>query len=117
MGYRGSVDSRKQTEDSRKHVENSGQGTSSRSFPDRSARRGGYTRSSSAGKARVSKQFRVVKDNRVNNNGDRELKPVSQQGSLSNYEQPVDVLAKKKYAILSFLVPSLSQFLFLMRLS
>ncbi|XP_024022469.1 GBF-interacting protein 1-like isoform X1 [Morus notabilis] len=60
--------------DPRGHSEVKGQGSKVNTFSDRNARRGGYARNSLPG---VSREFRVVRDNRVNRSLNREAKPAS----------------------------------------
>ncbi|KAJ6711696.1 HYDROXYPROLINE-RICH GLYCOPROTEIN-LIKE [Salix purpurea] len=91
MSYRGSVDSRK-------HSENFDQGMRPHTFSDRNARRGGYTRPASPGTRGINREFRVVRDNRVNQNTSREPKPALLQGSTSAKEQGSGVVTKKGYA-------------------
>ncbi|KAK3013121.1 hypothetical protein RJ639_010122 [Escallonia herrerae] len=55
-----------------KHTEHIGQGMKFNTFSDRNGRRGVYNRNSFSG---VSREFRVVKDNRKNQNANRETKP------------------------------------------
>ncbi|XP_021640880.2 uncharacterized protein LOC110635754 isoform X2 [Hevea brasiliensis] len=81
MGYRGTVDSRKNSE-------NLSQGKTIRKFSDRNARQGGYTRTAVPGNAGVNREFRVVKDNRVNQNTTGEPKH-AQQGSTSCSKQDI----------------------------
>lgn len=75
--------------DSRKNSENLGQGAKVRTFSDRNARQGGYTRTAVPGNAGINREFRVVRDNRVNQNTTRESKPVLQQGSASSNDKVV----------------------------
>ncbi|XP_041000190.1 GBF-interacting protein 1-like isoform X1 [Juglans microcarpa x Juglans regia] len=77
LEYRGSVDPQS-------HSENVGQGMKLHPFSDRNVRRGGYTR-----KALPGIKFRVVRDNRVNQNTDKEVKPVSPQHSRSTNEKAI----------------------------
>ncbi|KAK9281644.1 hypothetical protein L1049_004547 [Liquidambar formosana] len=86
-GYKGSADPRK-------HTENVGQGMKFHMFSDRNVRRGGYTRNSLPD-AGMSREFRVVRDNRVNQNTNREVKPASQQCSTSANEQVISNVAEK----------------------
>jgi len=90
MSYRGSVDSRKQPE-------NFDQGMRPRTFLDRHARRGGHARTDSNGNRGVNREFRVVRDNRVNQNANREPKPALPQGSTSAKEK-VSGVTEKGYA-------------------
>lgn len=69
--------------DTRRHVENNVQPAKSQTW-DRNGRRGGYTRNSVPG---VSREFRIVRDNRVNQNANRDVKPESVQNSASGKEQ------------------------------
>ncbi|XP_034900257.1 uncharacterized protein [Populus alba] len=88
MSYRGSVDSRKQPE-------NFGQGMRPRTFLDRYARRGGHTRTDLIGNRGVNREFRVVRDNRVNQNANREPKPALPQGSTSAKEKGSGFVTEK----------------------
>ncbi|XP_050232433.1 uncharacterized protein LOC126681097 isoform X2 [Mercurialis annua] len=88
MAYRGSVDSRQNSE-------NKSQGTKFRTFSDRSSRQGGYTRASVPGNAGFNKEFRIVRDNRVNLNTTEVPKPASQQGPVSNDEKGFVVATEK----------------------
>ncbi|PIA43144.1 hypothetical protein AQUCO_02000520v1 [Aquilegia coerulea] len=60
------------------------QGIKFRTFADRNARRGGYVRNSLPGNNR---EFRVVRDNRVNHSINNEKKPASVQSSTSTSVQ------------------------------
>ncbi|KAJ9691977.1 hypothetical protein PVL29_011194 [Vitis rotundifolia] len=75
----------------RKYIENVGQGKF-RSFPDRNVRRGGYSRSTVPG---IGREFRVVRDNRVNQNTNRDMKPVSPQLATSANEQVISNISEK----------------------
>ncbi|GAB4842608.1 hypothetical protein Ancab_012583 [Ancistrocladus abbreviatus] len=66
--------------DMRKRAENVGQAAKFYAF-DRNVRRASYARNVDAG---ISCEFRVVKDNRVNQNSDKEAKPASVQGASIN---------------------------------
>ncbi|CAK7356545.1 unnamed protein product [Dovyalis caffra] len=88
MSYRGSVDSRKLSE-------NFGLGMRPRTFSDHNARRGSYTRTASPGHRGINREFRVVRDNRVNQNTDREPKPALLQGSTSAKGQGSGVITEK----------------------
>ncbi|XP_012068902.1 uncharacterized protein LOC105631409 isoform X2 [Jatropha curcas] len=88
MGYRVAVDSRKNSE-------NLGQGAKTRIFSDRNARQGGYMRNAVPGNAGMNREFRVVRDNRVNQNTTRESKPVSRQSSASSNEKVVAIVTEK----------------------
>ena len=91
MSYRGSVDPRK-------HSENFGQGMRPHTSSDRNARREGYNRTASPGTRGINREFRVVRDNRVNQNTSREPKPALLQGLTSVKEQGSGVVTKKGYA-------------------
>ncbi|KAA8541651.1 hypothetical protein F0562_022803 [Nyssa sinensis] len=79
-GYNGSAEPRKYSE----HV---GQGMKFNSaYADRNVRRGGYSRNALA-VAGISREFRVVRDNRINQNVNREPKPPLLQCSTSTNEQ------------------------------
>ncbi|XP_042512042.1 uncharacterized protein LOC122087109 isoform X2 [Macadamia integrifolia] len=67
-----------------RHIVHVEQRMKSQSFSDRNIRRGGYARNSVPG---VSREFRVVRDNRVNQNTNRETKPESLQWTTSTNEQ------------------------------
>ncbi|XP_021294765.1 uncharacterized protein LOC110424510 isoform X2 [Herrania umbratica] len=85
--YKGSLDSRK-------HSENVGQGMKFRTHPERGSRRGGYTRNALPD-AGVNREFRIVRDNRVNQNANKDMKPPFSQCSTSANEQvPVNVAEK-----------------------
>ncbi|RVX16837.1 hypothetical protein CK203_003234 [Vitis vinifera] len=73
------------------YIENVGQGKF-RSFPDRNVRRGGYSRSTVPG---IGREFRVVRDNRVNQNTNRDMKPVSPQLATSANEQVISNISEK----------------------
>ncbi|XP_061981930.1 GBF-interacting protein 1-like isoform X2 [Populus nigra] len=98
MSYRGSVDSRKQPE-------NFDQGMRPRTFLDHDARRG-HTRTDSIGNRGVNREFRVVRDNRVNQNANREPKPALPQGSTSAKEKGSGVTEKGSAGISNNLKPS-----------
>ncbi|XP_010273948.1 PREDICTED: GBF-interacting protein 1-like isoform X2 [Nelumbo nucifera] len=71
----------------RKPIERIGQGTKSHTFSDRVARRGGgYSRNALSG---ISREFRIVRDNRISQNSNREAKPASLHCSTSGNEQPI----------------------------
>ncbi|KAJ4952077.1 hypothetical protein NE237_028909 [Protea cynaroides] len=70
----------------RKHNDHVGQTMKSQTFSDYNIRRGGYTRNS-VPDAGVSREFRIVRDNRVNQNANREIKPASLQWTASTNEQ------------------------------
>ncbi|CBI35892.3 unnamed protein product, partial [Vitis vinifera] len=89
------------------YIENVGQGKF-RSFPDRNVRRGGYSRSTVPGNAKtyqfyhsilldagIGREFRVVRDNRVNQNTNRDMKPVSPQLATSVNEQVISNISEK----------------------
>ncbi|XP_010654471.1 GBF-interacting protein 1-like isoform X5 [Vitis vinifera] len=75
------------------YIENVGQGKF-RSFPDRNVRRGGYSRST-VPDAGIGREFRVVRDNRVNQNTNRDMKPVSPQLATSVNEQVISNISEK----------------------
>uniref|UniRef100_A0A5B7APQ9 GBF-interacting protein 1 N-terminal domain-containing protein n=1 Tax=Davidia involucrata TaxID=16924 RepID=A0A5B7APQ9_DAVIN len=78
--YNGSAEPRKYSE----HV---GQGMKfNNTYSDRNVRRGGYSRNAQA-VAGISREFRVVRDNRINQNVNREMKPPLPQCSTSTNEQ------------------------------
>ncbi|KAL0554298.1 hypothetical protein IC582_008216 [Cucumis melo] len=76
VGYKGSLDAQRNSEDVR-------QGTKVYTLSDRNVRRGAYAKSSWPG---ISKEFRVVRDNRVNRNSNREVKPASSHLAISSNE-------------------------------
>lgn len=81
----------------RKNLENVGQGMKFHTFSDHNGRdhngrRGGYTRSSFPGRSR---EFRVVRDNRVNQNTNKDTKPALQQCSTSANEQVIPNASEK----------------------
>ncbi|XP_022721570.1 uncharacterized protein LOC111279005 isoform X2 [Durio zibethinus] len=84
IGYKGSMDPRKRSE-------NVGPGMKFRTYSERSSRRGGYTRNSLPD-AGVNREFRVVRDNRINQNANKDMNPPFSQCSTSATEQvPVNV--------------------------
>ncbi|GKV00826.1 hypothetical protein SLEP1_g13448 [Rubroshorea leprosula] len=85
VGYRGSVDPGKQSE-------NVVQVMKFRAFPDRGTRRGGYTRNRLRG---ISREFRVVRDNRLNQNINKETKPPLPESLTSTSEQVVVNVTEK----------------------
>ncbi|XP_050380260.1 uncharacterized protein LOC126797630 isoform X2 [Argentina anserina] len=76
----------------RRHFETAGQGPRHNSSSDRNVRRGGYVRRGFSG---VSREFRVVRDNRANNNSDGEIKPASPQCTTSTNEQVISTISEK----------------------
>ncbi|OVA08912.1 Protein of unknown function DUF1296 [Macleaya cordata] len=80
-GYKGAAEPRKQ-------ADHTVQGTKSQMILNRNSRRGAYTRNTLPG---TSREFRVVKDNRVNQNPIREIKPVSLQCSTSANVQVIPI--------------------------
>ncbi|XP_010261966.1 PREDICTED: GBF-interacting protein 1-like isoform X2 [Nelumbo nucifera] len=85
INYRGSIDPKRQSE----HL---GQAAKSHTFSDRNARRGGYVRNVLPG---ISREFRVVRDNRVGQNSSKEIKPASVQCSTSANEQTFSDVSEK----------------------
>ncbi|EOY27207.1 Uncharacterized protein TCM_029107 isoform 2 [Theobroma cacao] len=80
--------------DSRKRSENVGQGMKFRPYPERGSRRGSYTRNTLPD-AGVNREFRVVRDNRVNQNANKDMKtPFSQCSTSANEQVPVNVAEK-----------------------
>ncbi|CAO2840259.1 unnamed protein product [Amaranthus hypochondriacus] len=69
----------------RNHAENIGQRLKPYAS-DRNVRRGGYKRSS-VHDSGISREFRVVRDNRVNQNSDREAKSSTHVSSLDNVQR------------------------------
>ncbi|GLU14267.1 hypothetical protein SLE2022_308480 [Rubroshorea leprosula] len=76
----------------RKHPENVVQRVKFRAYPDRSARRGSYTRNPFRG---ISKEFRVVRDNRLTQNANKESEPPLPQSTTSTGELVVVNVAEK----------------------
>ncbi|XP_030490737.2 GBF-interacting protein 1-like [Cannabis sativa] len=76
VGYEGSTEPRR-------HSEPVGQEVKANTHSDRNSRRGGYSRNALPG---VSKEFRVVRDNRVNRNINKESKPVVMPAATSTIE-------------------------------
>ncbi|CAI0419450.1 unnamed protein product [Linum tenue] len=75
MGYRGSGEFRRGSENFIQGV---------RTFNDRNGRRGGYIRNAVPSSSGPSREFRVVRDNRVNGTINRELKSDFSESSSSN---------------------------------
>ncbi|XP_022723268.1 uncharacterized protein LOC111280300 isoform X3 [Durio zibethinus] len=91
------------TMDPRNHSENVGQGMKFRTYPERGSQRGVYTRNALPG---VNREFRVVRDNRVNQNANKDTKPPFLQISTSGNEQvPMNVAEKGVLQVLYFLLP------------
>lgn len=90
MGYGGAVDSRKNSE-------NLSQRKAFHTFPDRNARQVGYTRTGVLGNAGMNKEFRVVRDNRINHNATGGAKHALQQGLTSCSEQDIVTVPEKGY--------------------
>ncbi|KAL6285415.1 hypothetical protein ACE6H2_009805 [Prunus campanulata] len=86
MGHKVSVEPRR-------HFESAGQGPKSNTSSDRNVRRGGYARSGVTGTG-ISREFRVVRDNRVNRNINRETKPASPQCTTSTNEHVSNISEK-----------------------
>ncbi|TYG49006.1 hypothetical protein ES288_D10G059900v1 [Gossypium darwinii] len=87
IGYQGSMDPRK-------FSENAGQVMKFRTYPERGSRRGGYSRNTLPD-ARVNREFRVVRDNRVNQNANKDTKPpVSPCSTSLNEQVPMNVAEK-----------------------
>ncbi|XP_062109431.1 uncharacterized protein LOC133820457 [Humulus lupulus] len=76
VGYEGSTEPRR-------HSELVGQEVKASTHSDRNSRRGGYSRNALPG---VSREFRVVRDNRVNRNINKESKPASMPAVTSTIE-------------------------------
>ncbi|XP_022715231.1 uncharacterized protein LOC111274677 isoform X3 [Durio zibethinus] len=85
IGYQGSMDPRKRSE-------NVGQGMKFRTYPERGSRKGGYTWNAMPG---VNREFRVVRDNRVDQNANKDVKPPFSQYSTSENEQVLVNVAEK----------------------
>lgn len=88
MGYKAPVDPRRHSESVDQGM--NGQAMKFHTFSDRNVRRGGYTRKSVPGI-----KFRVVRDNRVNRNVDREVKPALPQCTTSTNEQVISNVSEK----------------------
>ncbi|KAE8696373.1 Detected protein of unknown function [Hibiscus syriacus] len=73
--------------DARKFSENGDQGMRFCTYPERGTRRGGYTRTVLPGNVGVNREFRVIRDNRVNQNANKDMKPPLSQCSTSLNEQ------------------------------
>ncbi|XP_058108544.1 GBF-interacting protein 1-like [Magnolia sinica] len=87
--------------ESRKRVEDTRQGTKPRTLWDRNAWRGGYSQNPLRGSG-VSKEFRIVRDNRVNQNINGITKPVLLKCSTSSNEEVAsNVPAKSSPGILT----------------
>ncbi|KAI8529698.1 hypothetical protein RHMOL_Rhmol12G0245200 [Rhododendron molle] len=70
--------------------------------PDRGGQRGGYNRNVASGNAQShggSREFRIVKDNRVHHNVNREMKPPTAQCSTSASQQGSSHVSEKGYRI------------------
>ncbi|GLT49706.1 hypothetical protein SLA2020_232450 [Shorea laevis] len=76
----------------RKHPENVVQQVKFRANPDRGARRGSYTRNPFRG---ISREFRVVRDNRLTQNANKESEPPLPQSTTSTSELVVVNVAQK----------------------
>ncbi|XP_030969136.1 GBF-interacting protein 1-like isoform X2 [Quercus lobata] len=88
MGYKAPVDPRRHSESVEQGM--NGQAMKFHTSSDRNVRRGGYTRKSVPGI-----KFRVVRDNRVNRNVDREVKPALPQCTTSTNEQVISNVSEK----------------------
>ncbi|XWS18830.1 hypothetical protein CRYUN_Cryun32bG0078800 [Craigia yunnanensis] len=78
--------------DPRKRSEIVGQGMKFRTYSERGSRRGGYTRNVLPG---VNREFRVLRDNRVNQNVNKDMKPPFSHCSTSGNEKvPMNVAEK-----------------------
>ncbi|KAK3220370.1 hypothetical protein Dsin_014340 [Dipteronia sinensis] len=84
----------KVSSDTRKNSENTLPPVKSRPFTDRNARRGGYNRNAVPDAGR-NREFRVVRDNRINRNGNREIKSPPLQSSTSANEKVVANITEK----------------------
>ena len=73
----------------------------SRTVPERNVQQGGYTQTSLPGNSGISREFRVVRDNRVNQSIDTEAKPPLLQGLRSTNEQGAVIFTGKGYAHLA----------------
>ncbi|GAV84946.1 DUF1296 domain-containing protein [Cephalotus follicularis] len=83
-----------------RNSENAGQGMRYRTFPDRITRRRSYSRNALPD-AGFSREFRIVRDNRVNGNMNRELRPASPQYSTSTKDQAVANVTEKSLIVTS----------------
>ncbi|KAJ7951543.1 GBF-interacting protein 1 [Quillaja saponaria] len=82
----------KTSADPQRHFENPGQGMGFRPSSQLVVRRGGLSRNSSSG---FSREFRVVRDNRINGNTNKEVKPPSQQYTIPVNEQLISNTSEK----------------------
>ncbi|PON47065.1 GBF-interacting protein [Parasponia andersonii] len=78
--------------DPRRHSEIVAQGVKVNTHSDRNPRRGGYAQNVLPG---VSREFRVVRDNRVNRNISRESKPGSAPSATSTTENVISTVSGK----------------------
>ncbi|MQM13737.1 hypothetical protein Taro_046665 [Colocasia esculenta] len=76
----------------KKPVDQSGQWMKSNTSWDRNSRRGNFAKNSSPG---INREFRVVRDNRVNQNNDLDVKPDMSHNSISGDEQVGSSLPEK----------------------
>ncbi|KAJ4717822.1 GBF-interacting protein 1-like isoform X2 [Melia azedarach] len=95
----------KSVADQRKNSENFAQTTKFRNYADRNARKGGYNRNALPD-AGINRQFRVVRDNRVNPNTNWEAKSPPLQSSTSASEKAANVKEKGAIGIPSSQKPS-----------
>ncbi|KAK2652394.1 hypothetical protein Ddye_012250 [Dipteronia dyeriana] len=84
----------KVSSDTRKNSENTLPPVKSRPFTDRNARRGGYNRNA-VPDAGMNREFRVVRDNRINRNGNIEIKSPPLQSATSANEKVVANITEK----------------------
>ncbi|XP_043720247.1 GBF-interacting protein 1-like isoform X2 [Telopea speciosissima] len=80
-----------------KHTVHVDQGMKSQTFFDHNIRRGSYSRNSGPG---VSREFRIVRDNRVNQNTNREIKPESFQWTTSTNEKMTPAASGKSSTVI-----------------
>ncbi|KAJ0007147.1 hypothetical protein Pint_29056 [Pistacia integerrima] len=101
--------------DPRKNSENFAPMTKVRTFSERNGRRGGYTRNALPGNfialllmdrllldAGINREFRVVRDNRVNRNTNKDVKSPPPQCSTSTDEKVTPNAAEKGYSCFNF---------------
>ncbi|KAJ4958674.1 hypothetical protein NE237_025785 [Protea cynaroides] len=83
----------------RRHTDHFGQGIKSQTFSDRNIRRGGYARNSGPD-AGIYQEFRIVRDNRLNQNTNREVMPASLQRTAATNEQITQTVSGKSSAVI-----------------
>ncbi|KAF8393561.1 hypothetical protein HHK36_021805 [Tetracentron sinense] len=105
-GYKGSMEQSK-------HTEHIGQGVKSHAFSDRNVQKRGYGRNALTD-AGISREFRIVRDNRVNQNKNRETMHASVQCSTSYNEQVISNVSGKRYIYLVSVFSKLTVLLLLL---